>query len=143
MSAQQGSGPPARVLLGPLDALTAARALVPRFAARVGVSDWTRCFPVEDFADLRAGGLLGLMVMAPSRLGGPGGAFADDVEIAIVLAAGNASIALAYNMHASVTGAIAAAPEASARTSGCRGSGSPSVTRFFSRRSRARTMRSR
>jgi alkylation response protein AidB-like acyl-CoA dehydrogenase len=62
-------------------------------------------FPSEDFAELRAAGLLGLMV--PERLGGTGAGFADYAEVAMRLAAGNGATALIFNMHASVTGALA------------------------------------
>jgi alkylation response protein AidB-like acyl-CoA dehydrogenase len=91
------------------DALATARRLAPRFAARAEAYDRTGSFPVEDFADLRAGGLFGLMV--PGRLGGSGAGFADYAAVAYELARGNGATALVFNMHASVTGALAAVTE--------------------------------
>jgi alkylation response protein AidB-like acyl-CoA dehydrogenase len=92
------------------DALSAARRLVPRFAARAAGYDRDGAFPVDDFADLRQAGLLGLMV--PARLGGAGVGFADYAAVAHELARGNGATALVFNMHASVTGALAGIPDA-------------------------------
>jgi alkylation response protein AidB-like acyl-CoA dehydrogenase len=97
-------------------ALAAARQVAPSFAARAAGHDAAGTFPVEDFADLRAHGLLGLMV--PIRLGGTGAAFADYAEIAMALGAGNGSTALIFNMHASVTGALALTDDDMARALG-------------------------
>jgi alkylation response protein AidB-like acyl-CoA dehydrogenase len=83
-----------------------ARRLAPRFAARAEEHDRAGVFPAEDFADLRAAGLFGLMV--PARLGGAGAGFADYAAVAYELARGNGATALIFNMHASVTGALAA-----------------------------------
>lgn len=83
-----------------------ARRLAPRFAARAAESDRAGVFPVADFADLRQAGLFGLM--APTRLGGLGAGFAEYAEVAYELARGNGATALVFNMHASVTGALAA-----------------------------------
>lgn len=82
-----------------------ARRLAPRFAARAAGYDRDNAFPVEDFADLRAAGLFGLMV--PERLGGLGAGFAEYAAVAFELARGNGATALVFNMHASVTGALA------------------------------------
>jgi alkylation response protein AidB-like acyl-CoA dehydrogenase len=82
-----------------------ARRLAPRFAARAAAYDSDGAFPADDFADLRASGLFGLMV--PTRLGGSGAGFADYAAIAYELARGNGATALIFNMHASVTGALA------------------------------------
>ncbi len=49
--------------------------------------------------------------MVPGRLGGPGAGFADYAEVAMVLAQGAGATALIYNMHASVTGALALTPD--------------------------------
>jgi len=106
---------PAR-LADPAAALAAAEALVPALAARAADHDRAGVFPVEDFADLRGSGLLGLMV--PHRLGGPGAGFADYAAVAATLAAGNGSTALVFNMHASVTGALAQTPDDLARALG-------------------------
>ena len=53
-------------------------------------------------------GLMGLMV--PERLGGLGAGFADYADVAYELARGNGATALVFNMHASVTGALAGIP---------------------------------
>ena len=65
-------------------------------------------FPVEDFADLRDAGLFGLLV--PERLGGLGSGFAGYADVAYELARGSGATALVFNMHASVTGALAGIP---------------------------------
>lgn len=91
------------------DAIDTARRLAPRFAARAAGYDRDGSFPVEDFADLRAAGLSGLMV--PARLGGGGATFADYAAVGYELAKGNGSTALVFNMHASVTGALSAVTE--------------------------------
>ncbi|GAA0815220.1 acyl-CoA dehydrogenase family protein [Spirilliplanes yamanashiensis] len=88
------------------DPVTEARRLAPRFAARAGASDRDGGFPVDDFADLRAAGLFGLMV--PAALGGAGAGFRTYAETAYELARGNGATALVFNMHASVTGALGA-----------------------------------
>jgi alkylation response protein AidB-like acyl-CoA dehydrogenase len=85
--------------------LGAATRLAPRFAGRADAHDRDGTFPAEDFADLRDAGLMGLMV--PERLGGLGASFADYVEVAMTLARGNAATALVFNMHTSITGAMA------------------------------------
>ena len=86
------------------DALAAAQRLAPRLAGRAEAHDRTGTFPADDFADLRAAGLFGLMV-AP-ELGGCGAGFADYARVAYELARGNGATALVFNMHASVTGAL-------------------------------------
>jgi len=58
---------------------------------------------------LRSSALLGLMV--PERLGGSGASFLDYSEIAMALAEGSGAVALVFNMHASVTGALAQTPD--------------------------------
>lgn len=91
------------------DAIAAARRLAPRLAARAAEHDRDGTFPVDDFADLRAAGLFGLMVA--SRLGGAGAGFAEYAAVAYELARGNGATALVFNMHASVTGALSAVNE--------------------------------
>lgn len=103
-------------LTDPTAAITAARALVPALAQRAAEHDREGRFPAADFADLRAAGLLGLMV--PAALGGPGAGFADYAQVAMALGAGNGSTALIFNMHASVTGALAGIPDDVARALG-------------------------
>ncbi|HET6211679.1 MAG TPA: acyl-CoA dehydrogenase family protein, partial [Micromonosporaceae bacterium] len=90
----------------PDDAIATARRLAPRFTARADGYDRAGVFPVDDFADLRAAGLFGLLV--PARLGGTGAGFADYAAVAYELARGNGATALVFNMHASVTGALSA-----------------------------------
>jgi alkylation response protein AidB-like acyl-CoA dehydrogenase len=91
------------------DAIAAARRLAPRLAARAAEHDRDGTFPVDDFADLRAAGLFGLMV--PGRLGGREAGFAEYAAVAYELARGNGATALVFNMHASVTGALSAVNE--------------------------------
>jgi alkylation response protein AidB-like acyl-CoA dehydrogenase len=98
------------------DAVATARRLAPRFAARAATHDRDGTFPVDDFADLRAAGLFGLLV--PDRLGGAGAGFADYAGVAYELARGNGATALVFNMHASVTGALGAVTEELAETLG-------------------------
>src|SRR6266702_3296231 len=100
----------------PREALDAARELSPRLAARAARYDAAGTFPADDFADLAAAGLLGLMV--PTRVGGAGAGFADYAEVAMALAGGSPATALIYNMHASVTGALALTPDDTARALG-------------------------
>jgi alkylation response protein AidB-like acyl-CoA dehydrogenase len=103
-------------LADPAVALAAAREVAPALAERADAHDRAGAFPAADFADLRRVGLLALMV--PARLGGPGAGFADYAEVAMALAAGNGATALIYNMHASVTGALAQTPDDVARALG-------------------------
>ncbi|MGI5212992.1 acyl-CoA dehydrogenase family protein [Plantactinospora sp. CA-290183] len=92
-----------------VDPVAAARRLAPRLAARAAGYDRDGAFPVEDFADLRAEGLFGLMV--PPALGGFGADFSGYAAVATELARGNGATALVFNMHASVTGALGALTE--------------------------------
>jgi alkylation response protein AidB-like acyl-CoA dehydrogenase len=82
-----------------------ARRLAPRFAARAAEYDRDGAFPTGDFADLRESGFFGLMV--PAALGGAGAGFLRYADVAYELARGNGATALIFNMHASVTGALA------------------------------------
>jgi alkylation response protein AidB-like acyl-CoA dehydrogenase len=100
----------------PAEALDAARSLAPAMADRAGGYDEKGAFPAEDFTALREAGLLGLM--SPERVGGVGAGFADYAEVAMALAAGNGATALIFNMHASVTGALAGVPDELARAFG-------------------------
>lgn len=102
----------------PESARAAAAALAPRLAERAASYDATGAFPAADFDDLRAAGLLGLM--APTRLGGCGATFADYTAVAAELASGSGATALVFNMHASVTGALAHTPEEVIRQLGAR-----------------------
>jgi alkylation response protein AidB-like acyl-CoA dehydrogenase len=101
---------------GPEAGCAAAEELAPLFAERAGEHDHAGRFPRANLDDLRRSGLLGLLV--PERLGGAGAGFADYVEVAMALAAGDGATALVYNMHASVTGALAQIPEEVVRALG-------------------------
>lgn len=83
--------------------------LADRMSSRASKYDVSGDFPAEDFDDLRAAGLLGLMV--PRRLGGAGASFAEYTDVAMRLGSGAGATALIFNMHASVTGALAHIPE--------------------------------
>jgi alkylation response protein AidB-like acyl-CoA dehydrogenase len=96
--------------------LAAARGLRPQLAAHAAAHDEDGSFPSDDFALLREAGLLGLMV--PTRLGGAGAGFGDYAEVAMELGAGNGATALVFNMHASITGAMALASEQLTRALG-------------------------
>jgi len=93
-----------------------ARELAPTFADRAAEHDREGSFPKADFDAIRAAGLLGLMV--PERLGGAGASFREYTDAAYELARGNGATALIYNMHASVTGALATTPDDLARALG-------------------------
>jgi alkylation response protein AidB-like acyl-CoA dehydrogenase len=95
------------------DALRKAERLAQRLAPRAGRYDEEAAFPQRDVEDLRAEGLLGLMV--PARLGGMGAGFEEYVGVSAALARGNPSTALIFNMHASVTGGLASIPDEMAR----------------------------
>ncbi len=103
-------------LTDPVEALAAAETLAPRLAGRAEQGDREGRFLPEDLAELRGAGLLGLMV--PTRLGGPGASFSDYAAVARALARGNGAPALVFNMHASVTGALALTPDDLARNLG-------------------------
>jgi alkylation response protein AidB-like acyl-CoA dehydrogenase len=67
------------------------------FAARADRHDREASFPFDDYADLRAEGLLGLCV--PERYGGFGADYETYCLVAEQVAQGNASTALTFNMH--------------------------------------------
>ncbi|HEX6873678.1 MAG TPA: acyl-CoA dehydrogenase family protein, partial [Micromonosporaceae bacterium] len=90
--------------------------LRPKFAARAEQADRDGTFPAADFADLRAAGLFGLFT--PTHLGGLGRGYADYARVAFELARGNGATALVFNMHASVTGALASVPDDLVRSLG-------------------------
>ncbi len=98
-----------------------------RGAPRAAHHDRMGMFPRDDMNDLRESGLLGVMV--PERLGGMGAGFEDYVHVATTLAQGSGASALLFNMHASVTGALAGVSDDVAR-----GLGAPES--FFSARDR-------
>ena len=71
---------------------------VERFAPRAAEHDRHASFPVDDYADLHASGLLALCV--PEKYGGLGADFETYCLVAEQLARGSASTAFSYNMHA-------------------------------------------
>ncbi len=71
---------------------------IERFAPRAAQHDRDASFPIEDYADLHAAGLLALCV--PEKYGGLGADFETYCLVAEQIARGNASTALTYNMHA-------------------------------------------
>ena len=75
----------------------ARRLACERFAPRADRHDRAASFPFDDYADLRAEGLLGLCV--PERYGGLGADYETYCLVAEQLAQGNASTALTFNMH--------------------------------------------
>src|SRR3984893_3941591 len=75
----------------------ARRLACERFAPRADRHDCAASFPFDDYADLRAEGLLGLCV--PERYGGLGADYETYCLVAEQLAQGNASTALTFNMH--------------------------------------------
>jgi len=100
----------------PTDALARAGDLAHSWRGRAAEHDRAGSFPVADMAELRQSGLLGLLV--PPRLGGMGAGFEDYTKVAMTLARGSGASALLFNMHASVTGALASVPEDLARALG-------------------------
>jgi alkylation response protein AidB-like acyl-CoA dehydrogenase len=98
------------------DAVAVAAEVAARFRERAEQHDREASFPVEDFTDLRESGLLGLMV--PTQLGGLGAGFATYAEVARELGQGSGATALLFNMHSSITGALASTPEELARSLG-------------------------
>ncbi|WP_284620015.1 acyl-CoA dehydrogenase family protein [Aquabacterium humicola] len=72
-------------------------ALGPRFAARAAGHDRDASFPAENFAELRAAGLLALCV--PEAAGGLGADFPTYMLVAAELGRWCGSTALAFNMH--------------------------------------------
>ncbi|MGI8438683.1 MAG: acyl-CoA dehydrogenase family protein [Thermoleophilaceae bacterium] len=91
------------------DPVAGAERLIARLAERASAHDADASFPSADMKDIRAEGLLGLLV--PTELGGLGAGFEDYTRVAMALARGSGATALLFNMHASVTGALAGIPE--------------------------------
>jgi alkylation response protein AidB-like acyl-CoA dehydrogenase len=75
----------------------AARVGREKFAPRASRWDREATFPIENFADLRDAGLLGICV--PTAHGGLGADFATYVMVAAELGRHCGSTALSYNMH--------------------------------------------
>jgi alkylation response protein AidB-like acyl-CoA dehydrogenase len=112
----QSVGRSAGVLAGPNDIAAAGTRVAADFATRAAEADREGRFPIADLGALRDSGLLGVMV--PTRLGGPGATFSDYARLAMTLAKGSGASALVFNMHASVTGALAQTPDQLARSLG-------------------------
>ncbi|MCU1492040.1 MAG: Acyl-CoA dehydrogenase type 2 domain [Acidimicrobiaceae bacterium] len=89
--------------------LAEAQAVAPGLSERAAAHDREGRFPAADLEALREAGLLGLMV--PERLGGLGASFADYAEVAMAIGAASGATALVFNMHASITGAMARTPD--------------------------------
>lgn len=80
------------------------------FKTRAAKYDHEGSFPVENFADLKTAGLLGMMV--PREYGGWGCNFLTYSKALEILATGDASTSLAFNMHNITVGSLAEIPEA-------------------------------
>jgi alkylation response protein AidB-like acyl-CoA dehydrogenase len=91
------------------DPVETVRALRSDLAARAGDGDRLGRLCDDDVEAIRSSGLLGLMV--PVDLGGAGADFSTYARVATELGHASGAVALVYNMHASVTGALAAVPE--------------------------------
>jgi alkylation response protein AidB-like acyl-CoA dehydrogenase len=87
------------------------RELAADFATRALQHDEERSLPLENFARLRDEGLFGIAL--PKELGGLGVGQIGWTAFAAELAQGDASTALAFNMHGNATGGIAQRPEIS------------------------------
>jgi alkylation response protein AidB-like acyl-CoA dehydrogenase len=98
------------------DAVALARQVAAGFVGRAEQHDRDATVPEADLADLRSSRLTALMV--PARLGGLGADFSTYAEVARELAQGNGATALLFNMHCSITGALASTPEELARALG-------------------------
>ena len=79
---------------------TARRLARDRFAARAARYDAESAFPVENYADLRGAGLLGLSV--PTAYGGRGADSLTYAQCLLEMAKGCSATALTFNMHATV-----------------------------------------
>ena len=84
--------------------LERAEPLAPRFAERAAAHDADASFPFENFADLRAAGLLALTV--PEAYGGLDADEMDYVPVLERIAWGDASTALVLGMHLSNIGQL-------------------------------------
>ncbi|MCC6382089.1 MAG: acyl-CoA/acyl-ACP dehydrogenase [Dehalococcoidia bacterium] len=80
-----------------VDWVAVARSLAPRFAARAARHDREGSFPFENFAELRAAGVLSMTV--PRAFGGGAASLADFLRLQEEIARGDGSTALALMMH--------------------------------------------
>ena len=81
-------------MTAPLDT---ARQLAARFAVEASARDRERRFPHAELAELKASGLLGLLV--PARHGGTGASIGDFVRVVAALAEGDSNIAQMFSIH--------------------------------------------
>lgn len=103
MSAPAIDRPPA----DPRDGLADRVAAVAEVAARhADITDRDAAFPVAALAQMRAGGLLGLLV--PAELGGLGGGVDEMIQASIALGRVDMSVAMVFAMHCQQVAAIAA-----------------------------------
>lgn len=96
MTLAQKTNPPARKT-DPIDPVATVRALGPVFAARAAKADETDGFVAENFADLKAAGLIDAGV--PADLGGQGADIQALCGMITELAHHCGSTALAFSMH--------------------------------------------
>ena len=83
--------------------------LAETFATRARKNDEQASFPVENYADMRAAGLMGMMV--PESHGGMGADFYDYTRAAGKLAQGDGATAVTFNMHNIITATLAEVDE--------------------------------
>ena len=93
------AGNPATLTVQQRELIAKVAALGPAFAARAERYDREASFPLENYADLRAAGLLGICV--PAAHGGLGADFATYVMVSAELGRWCGSTALSFNMHVS------------------------------------------
>ena len=102
------AGNPATLTALQRELIERVAALGPRFAERAAGYDRDATFPFDNYADLRAAGLLGICV--PKEHGGLGADFASYVMVSAELGRWCGATALSFNMHVSSclwSGAIA------------------------------------
>ena len=80
-----------------------------QFAGRAKKYDAEAAFPVDNYADMRGAGLIGLMV--PDSHGGMGADFLQYTRAAGLLAQGCSSTAVTFNMHNIIMGTLAEVDE--------------------------------
>lgn len=85
--------------------MSKCRDLAAVFAERASDHDRAGTFPVANFEDMRAAGLMGIMV--PEEFGGWGADFLTYTEALEILATGDAATALSFNMHNITVGSLA------------------------------------
>lgn len=91
------AGNPAALTARQRELIARAAALGPRFAERAAGYDRDASFPFENFADLRAAGLLGICV--PEACGGLGADFGTYLLVSAEIGRWCGSTALSFNMH--------------------------------------------